>query len=265
MGCPPAAEASLSAEEMASVSRRLELSNEANPDFNSAVTASAALSMGLYAREMSGEGLELETRMMLSNAMMMSADFIDYPGRPPHREVDSELNGLGPLYRLYRAAEGWVFLAAPQARDFERLCTALGIPEVASDERFATAESRSRHGEALSEALGAAIAKRNASDLERELSDQGVACMRADEGPYRSWLFEQSWAREDGVVVDIEESQDGAYRRYGAPLTNGRPVALRGAFAAGRETRALLAEVGYSDTEIEKFLASGVVGEAAGD
>ncbi len=264
-GCPPPQGAELSRDEMARVSRRLELANEANPDFNSAVTAAAALTMGLYAREKSGEAIELETRMMLSNAMMMSSDFIEYEGRPPRREVDADLNGLGPLYRLYQAAEGWVFVAAPRQRDFERLCAALEIPEAASDERFATAAGRDSHSDALANALGAAIAKREASDLEADLSERGVACMRADEGPYRNWLFEQEWAREQGVVVDIAESQDGPYTRYGAPLTNDRPVPLRGAFPAGGDTRVLLEEVGFSPEEIDGLLESKVVAEAATD
>lgn len=262
-GCPPPADLELSPEEMARISRRLELANEANPDFNSAVTAAAALTMGLYAQQKTGEAIELETRMMLSNAMMMSPDFVEYEGRPARREVDAELNGLGPLYRLYQAAEGWVFVAAPRTRDFERLCTALGISDVASDERFATPAGRVAHAEALVEALGAAIAQRKASDLEADLSERGVACMRADEGPYRSWLFEQDWAREQAVIVDIEHSQDGPYTRYGAPVTNDRPVPLRGAFPSGTDTRALLEEIGFGGEEIERLLEADVVRVAA--
>ena len=266
-GCPPAADARLTPEEMARVSRRLELANEANPDFNSAVTAAAAVVMGLYAREKTGEAIAMETRMMLSNAMMMSADFIDYAGRPPRREVDPDLNGLGPLYRLYPAAEGWVFLAAPQQRDFERVCSALGLPEVLVDERFASADARGKagHADALAAVLAQAISKRSAEDLEKDLCERGIACMRADQGPYKTWLFEQPWAREQGLVVDVADSMSGPYSRYGSPLTNDRPVRLRGAFPAGAETRALLEEVGFSADEIAAFFAEGVVGEASKD
>ena len=266
-GCPPAAGVVLSTEEMAQVSRRLELSNEANPDFNSAVTAAAAVTMGLYARERTGQAIELETRMMLSNAMMMSADFIDYVDRPARREVDPDLNGLGPLYRLYEASEGWVFIAAPQQRDFERLCGALDVSSLLGDPRFDSAEARALgdHAEALANALGMAIAKRSAEDLESDLTARGVACMRADQGPYRTWIFEQDWALKQGVVVDIEESMEGGYRRYGAPVTNDRPVELRGAFPAGAETRSLLAEVGYSSEEIGSLLSAGVVTEPLSD
>ena len=261
-GCPPPPDAVLSDEERARVSRRLELANEANPDFNSAVTAAAATAMGLYHLERTGEAIELETRMMLSNAMMMSPDFVDFEGRPPSREVDAELDGYGPLYRLYPAATGWVFVAAPQQRDFERLCAALGLEAAATDDRFANAEARERNTDALADAIGAAIAKRDADALEAELSARGVACMRADAGTYRTWLFEQDWALDQGVVVDVAESMAGGYRRYGAPLTNDHPAELRGARPAGAETRSLLAELGYSPAEIEGLLADGVVAVA---
>ncbi|MAG31630.1 MAG: hypothetical protein CL908_12150 [Deltaproteobacteria bacterium] len=264
-GCPPPPEVVLSHDEMARVSQRLELSNEANPDFNSAVTAAAAVTMGLYARQKTGRGLALETRMMLSNAMMMGADFIEYEGRPERRELDSELTGFGPLYRLYPAAEGWVFVAAPRQRDFERLCVALDLGSLTSDERFTTAEARESNVQALVAALGDAFAKRSADALESELTAQGVACVRADQGPYPRWLFEQDWAREQGLVVDAPDSLVGPYPRFGAPLSSERPASLRGAFASGTDTRALLAEVGYGAREIEGLLERGVVAEAAAD
>jgi len=261
-GCPPAPDAALSDAERADVSRRLELANEANPDFNSAVTAAAATAIGLYHRERTGEAIPLETRMMLSNAMMMSPDFIAYEGKPAGREVDSELNGLGPLYRLYAAAEGWVFVAAPQPRDFERLCSSLGLEPLVSDERFATPEARAQNADGLADAIGAAVAKRGATELEEALSAAGVACMRADEGTYRTWLFEQDWALEQGVVCDVDDSMAGPYRRYGSPIVNDRPVTLAGAQPHGRESRSLLEELDYTSDEIEALFAAGVVTEA---
>ena len=260
-GCPPGPDAVLSAEDMARISRRLELSNEANPDFNSAVAAAAAVTMGLFAQERAGEAIAIETRMMLSNAMMMSQAFIDYSERPERTELDPDLTGLGPLYRLYPAAEGWVFVAAPRPREFERLCAALECEALTRDERFATPEARERHGDALAEAIGAAIAKVSADELEARLTAQGVACVRADQGPYRSWLFEQDWAREQELGVEASNSMIGPYTRYGPPLSSARPAPAGGVFPAGQDTRALLREIGCEPEQVEALFASGVVTE----
>ncbi|MBY0400792.1 CoA transferase [Myxococcota bacterium] len=262
-GCPPSADRVPDAAERARISRRLELANEANPDFNSAVTAAAGAAAGLYHRERTGEAIAIETRMMLSNAMMMSADFVDDGRAGPRREVDAGLHGLGPLYRLYPTAEGWVFLAAPRDRDFERLCRGMGLEGVARDPRFATAAARRANEQALEEALGGAFAKRRAEALESLLTPMGVACVRADLGPCRRWLFAQDWARDEALVVESTGSEIGPYLRYGAPVVNGRPARLGGAWPAGHDTRALLVELGYGDDEIASLFARRIVAEPA--
>jgi crotonobetainyl-CoA:carnitine CoA-transferase CaiB-like acyl-CoA transferase len=176
--------------------------------------------------------------------------------------VDATLNGLGPLYRLYETADGWVFVAAPQPRDFERLCQGLDEDALARDERFATPEARARHAEALAEAISRALARRKADDWESHLTARGVACVRADQGPLSRWLFDRDWAARQGLVVDVEDAQGTTYRRYGAPVTNDRPVPLYGAADSGACTRALLAELGYSDAEIDRLVAERIVVEA---
>jgi len=262
-GYPPTADASVTNMERAAISRRLELANEANPDFNSAVAAAAATLMGLFHCARTGQGLEIETRMMLSNAMMMSADFVEVDGRPTRREVDHALDGLGPLYRLYEAAKGWVFVAAPQQRDFQRLCAGLDHPALADDPRFATAEKRAANAEALTRALAAVLLTRSADAWENALTSRGVACVRADVGPCSRWLFEQAWAHEQRQVVSTPGSESKRYLRYGAPVVNDRPVELGGAIETGEHTRALLLEIGFPSDEIERLILDGVVAVAA--
>lgn len=122
--------------------------------------------------------------------------------------------------------------------------------------------SRIRVGEIGSSAAVAGRVLADADALEAWLSDQGIACVRADRGPYPKRLFEQEWAREQGLVVDVSDSLVGPYTRYGPQLASARPVSLGGAFAAGTNTRSILAELGYSSSQIESLLAGKVVSEA---
>jgi crotonobetainyl-CoA:carnitine CoA-transferase CaiB-like acyl-CoA transferase len=262
-GTPPPPERELDPDERARFARRLEMANEANPDFNSAVAAAAGICMGLYASERRGEALALETRMMLSNAYMMSAWFIDgaVGEKPPL--PDADLRGLSPLYQLYPASEGWVFLAAPAQRDFERLCDALGTPELA--ESFGTADVRREKPEALAAALEAVFRTRDADRWERELTACGISCMRADIGPFARWGFDAPWAREIGLVCEVEPSEIGRYARFGHTVTSERPARLRGGFPAGQDTRSLLAEIGYGEGEIDALIEQGVVAAAKTD
>jgi len=257
----PPVDAALSAGEAARLARLLERANEFNPDVNSAAAAAVALVMGLFARERRGRGLELETRMMLSNAYMMSADFIDHAGRPARRLPDANLLGLGPLYRLYQAREGWIFLAAPSQRDFERLCDVLALGPLREDPRFRDAASRDRYGEILAQQLGAVFVARDAESWEATLTERGIGCARADQGPYPRWLFAQDWAREQEFVVDIEDSAVGPYTRYGPSISTARPASLGGAWRVGEQTRTILAELGYDESSVALLFETGVVTE----
>ena len=138
----PAPDAPLSPEELAHQAHRIELANETNPDPNAAVATATALLLALYHRARSGEGQSVETTMLCSNAWALSADYVDYAGRPPREQADAELYGLAALYRLYATAEGWVFLACPTPRGFAKLCAALGAPGAGSPIRASATRTR---------------------------------------------------------------------------------------------------------------------------
>jgi crotonobetainyl-CoA:carnitine CoA-transferase CaiB-like acyl-CoA transferase len=254
-----------SAEALARSAFLLEKANESHPDFNAAVTVAAAVALGLYARERTGRGQALETRMMLSNAYVLSKDFVDFPGRAPRELPGSDVTGLGALYRLYPTASGWVFLAAFSQRDFERFCTAAGCADLARDPRFATPGSRGRHDAELAAALSRLFATRAAEEWEALLAPRGVGCVRASDAPSASFILEHERAVELGWSAPARESAFGPYTRYGRGVELARDAGpLGGAWRAGEHTRPILAELGYSAAEIEKLFELGVVAQPEG-
>jgi crotonobetainyl-CoA:carnitine CoA-transferase CaiB-like acyl-CoA transferase len=83
-------------------------------------------------------------------------------------------------------------------------------------------------------------------------------------GPPARWIYQHPDAERLGWFTEVAEhdSAHGTYRRYGKLITQDRETApLRGAFRAGEDTRSLLAELGYSEPEIEALLERGVVAE----
>jgi crotonobetainyl-CoA:carnitine CoA-transferase CaiB-like acyl-CoA transferase len=202
--------------------------------------------------------------MLCSNAWALSADYVDYAGRPPREQADAELHGLAALYRLYATAEGWVFLACPTPRGFAKLCDALGAPEWLADPRFRDAEARRRHDAELVRLLSARFAKRPAAEWETELSARGVGCVRADRGPFARFAFDEPFMRENGFVTEVEDAQLGRYRRFGPTVTlSDDPVTLSGPCRTGEHTRRVLAELGLEPERIAALLAVGVAGEPA--
>jgi len=90
-----------------------------NADGISAVTAGAAMMLALAARDRGAGGQHLLTSMLSSVSHCISEATIEYEGRPGPPTADSDLYGFGALYRLYGAAEEWVFLAAPSQREMD--------------------------------------------------------------------------------------------------------------------------------------------------
>ena len=78
-----------------------------------ALGVASGLLLGLYAKQRGIALTDLTTTMLGSCTQALIGRNTGYQGRPPLSRVDDEFRGLGPLYRLYRAADGWVFLAAP--------------------------------------------------------------------------------------------------------------------------------------------------------
>ena len=76
--------------------------------------------------------------MINANAYLNIDDFYWHEGKQPRPLPDADGYGLHALYRLYRAGDGWVFLACLFDDEWRALCRAIGRPDMLDDPRFAT-------------------------------------------------------------------------------------------------------------------------------
>ena len=165
-------------------------------------------------------GTTLATSMLTSMAHVLCEDCVDYEGRPPTPTADSQLYGLSAGYRLYRAASGWVFLAVPSDREWQRFVGALETMGVggslASDSRLADAASRAAHDEELADELADIFTGRDAADWESLLTAEGIGCVEVALEPFESLLLdesENSYGRTAGLVAEVEHPALGVHPR----------------------------------------------------
>ena len=243
-----------------------------NADGCSAVVVASAMLAGLLgARRGNGTrhgGTTLATSMLTTMAHVLCEDCVVYEGRPPTPAADPELYGLSAAYRLYRAARGWVFLAAPRDREWRRLVEALdrlGVGAgLASDARFADGASRTAHDGELAAELAAIFSGRAAAEWERDLAAAGVGCVEVASEPFEALLLddrEGSYGRAADLVVDVEHPALGVHPRLTALAHLSRsPTVLGRGCLMGEHTDLVLAELGYGPESIARLRAEGVVG-----
>ena len=246
--------------EMREGARRLFRANEVNPDPNtSAVVATTAL-LGVWARRATGRGQEIFIDMMGANAYANHDDFFAYDGREPRPAIDPELHGTGPVYRLYPASEGWVFLGIGRDVEWVRFCEAVGRADLGADARYATRDGRREHAAALTEALATLFATRTADEWEALLAPRGVGCVRADGPGPAEYFFTSPQIEANRFAARVHHTGHGDYQRHGAIVQLGRSGnRLAAGPMAGEHTDALLREIGRTDAEIAALRAAGVV------
>ena len=258
VGMPPADCDSL--DSIREAARQLMQANEANPDPNTSVVIASATTLALLARQRFGVGQRVFVNMLVANGYANADDFLRYEGKAPRPEVDAELSGISALYRLYEAQSGWVFLGVLLDEEWAALCQTIERPNLLTDARFATPESRVEHDSALVSELQAIFATRDADTWEALLVKVGVGCVRADAATPGQFWADDTHVRANGLAPNSEHRRLGNLRRWGPLVTvDGGPDSYGPGVLAGQHTDQILTEIGRSADEVAMLRETGVV------
>ena len=129
----------------------------------------------LYRRSVTGQGQVVDVALTESCLAVQESTIPDYDLTGVVRGPSgTRLEGIAPS-NIYRSADGaWVVIAANQNTVFVRLCAAMGRPELATDDRFATHVARGRNQDELDKIIGAWAAERTPGEIIETLSAAGV-------------------------------------------------------------------------------------------
>ena len=230
-------------------------------DSNAALGLLAALSLGLYHQQRTGQGQRLSTSMICGNAWAYSDDFCAYAGKPAMPLTDEEYYGISALDRVYPAADAsWLCVAVHTQTEFERLIRALGEPELAADVRFQSAEARAANDAELIKALSAVIALKPALEWESVFSAAGAPGVAVSmDGQSATTSFDPG-LRAAGLTVAYEHPLFGEMVRAAPPVAFSETSSrVAPPCARGQHNRSILGELGYSDEQIAGFESKGVI------
>ncbi|BAV63662.1 CaiB/BaiF CoA transferase family protein [Sphingobium cloacae] len=237
-----------------------------NEDYNNGFLGAAGILMGLEHRSVTGKGDYLEIPQLHSSLWTTSEHFLDADKKVVYGfRLDKEQAGYNALDRIYQTSDGWVCVCCRQDDRFAALAKAVGHPEWLGDPRFATPRGRADHDAVLLDALKSFFAGRTSADAFALLDAARASCEIVRE---TSWVREalwQDWAVNSNRVIENLDSMYGHVRQFGSFMHfSATPGFAKGsAPRLGEHTRQILAEIGYSESEIDALIDSGKAMQAA--
>ena len=164
-------------------------------------------------------------------------------------------------YQAFRAQDGWINVGGANQANWERIAEVLGHPEWRDDARFRTNSDRMANLDALVALMDRVLATGTRAHWIAAFDAAGVPV-----GPVNTMneALADPQALARGMIVDLVHPQAGATKALGCPVHfSATPTAVtRPAPMLGEHTREVLAQAGYSNADIEAFVAEGVVAAA---
>jgi crotonobetainyl-CoA:carnitine CoA-transferase CaiB-like acyl-CoA transferase len=220
----------------------------------------------LYDRDRTGEGQFVRTSILYAHMLNSSMAWISPDGQrvADRPKPDAEQYGWNALYRLYRTADGWLCLAALTEAAWQALCGAIGRADLAADPRFAGAQARPANDAALVAELTDVFSARPAREWFASLDAAGVPCEISDPD-YVLRLFADAGAERRQLVASFPHRVVGQMKMAGLYFDlSDTPGVIQGPPVwPGQNSRAILAELGYTAGEIGKLIESGAVDDTS--
>jgi crotonobetainyl-CoA:carnitine CoA-transferase CaiB-like acyl-CoA transferase len=225
-----------------------------------ALAVASTILLGVLARARGRAVGDLTATMVGSATHAIVEQVIDYRAKPRTLQVDPEGYGYWALYRMYRAADGWIFLAAPAGDEWDGLVASLSEhADIAVDPRFASPAGRRENETELAETLAKVFLTRPAAEWERDLTAAGVGCVEVGMATCQKTLqTDEAAAAEYAVAAESPVFEE--HLRPGPAVRFSRsPTRAQGFCSAGQHTDQILAELGYDEEQIGDFRAQAVV------
>ena len=232
-------------------------------DYGTGMMGAFAVALALHHRNRTGQGQAVDSGLALTAALLQSPYFLDYPG---YRRADPEgrdLRGFSALSRLYESADGWLYVHCPDATARQGLFSLAEFQHLGGHAELADPDGAPpAQGGALAGELAAIFRQNTRAYWLERLNGVGVSAV---ENVGISDFRNQQQVRDAGLIVTRDHPGRGQSDHLGntahlsaTPMRLGRPTPVLGA-----DADEILAEAGYSPTEVAELRNDGVVGMAS--
>jgi crotonobetainyl-CoA:carnitine CoA-transferase CaiB-like acyl-CoA transferase len=227
-------------------------------DMGTGMWAVMGIMAALRERERTGRGSEVTTALfdtaLAWSVFQMSHYFAT--GEVPKPQGSG--TAMIVPYEAFPVADGWVMIAAASDALFGKAATALGVPELARDPRFADNPRRVEHRAELRDALSAVTRPLTARDVLDRLQAAGVPSARVST---MDQIATEPQTEASGMLPAVKHPRIADYRAVALPIKwdGERPAADRVPPLLGEHSADVLAELGYDAVTIRELAERHVI------
>ena len=227
-------------------------------DLSAGLFCAQGILLALLERERSGEGQWVHTSLLEAQIFMLDFQAARWLNEG---EVAGQAGNNHPTAiptGAFPTRDGHVNVATAGQAIWERLCRALGAPELIAHPDYRSARGRSEHRDALNAEIAAILAREDTATWVERLNAAGIPCgpiHRIDE------VFADPQVEHLAPSAAIVSPQAGELNLLRQPVTLSRsPARLdRPPPALGEHTDEILAEFGFAPDEVETLRREDVV------
>jgi len=233
-------------------------------DYCAGLNLMNAIMMALYHREKTGRGQFVSTDLLSvafhahawEGATELNSEKIDAPAAIGGTEA--------AILKAFATQDGFIEISPVFSDNALRdISVAMGLGDLSEDARFATESLQVENQKELNEILSAVFRTKSTETWLEELEPKGVLCARVNSFDE---IKSDPQIQANNMVVEMDHKAAGPLKMLGTPVRlHGTPPSLRRLPPnLGEHSREIALELGYSEEEIETFVADGVLECAEG-
>lgn len=222
-------------------------------DPNGGLHGAFAVMCALMYRARTGKGQYIDLSQWETSTAMVAEGLLEYSMNGTQPERDGNHDAYMSPHGVFRSAgaDRWVSLVVRTESEWQRFCTVIGQPALATDSRFATLSARQQHEEALEALITAWTITRSPEEATEQLQAVGIP---AAPSMSNKDLSTDPHLNSRSIFAYLDHPEVGKQQHVGipwqmskTPLTIQRPAPL-----LGQDTEYVLRELlGYSAEEIK--------------